>query len=136
MDFLKTFVILTSKVHIIKQSFLISFHTAYHVEKNGLKIIRRGYRTENDHASPLAHTLLPCAVMGIVELLSFRNAAGCECLLFNSAYDSGTVQWMYFVVLTLLTHLCNFSKCYLKLVLLLAAANYTKAFLVNCEAQK
>lgn len=38
--------------------------------------------------------------------------------------------------LTLLTHLCNFSKCYLKLVLLIAAANHTKAFLVNGKAEK
>lgn len=52
-------------------------------------------------------------------------------LLFYSSYDSGTAQCMYFVLLTLLTYVCNFSKCCLKLELLTAASNYTKAFLVN-----
>lgn len=80
--------------------------------------------------------LLPRSVMGIGELLSYRNAAGCEFLLFYSGYDSGTVQWIYFVVLAILTHRCNLSKCYLKLVLFIAAANYSKAFLVNCKVEK
>lgn len=98
-------------------------------KKKGLKIIKVR------RTAPLSNPLLPCSVMGIVELLSNRNAAGRESLLFYQGYDSGAVQSMNFVVLTLLTHLCNFSKCSLKLVLLLAATSYTKAFFVDCKRE-
>lgn len=84
-------------MHIIKQAFfffLISSYTACHeAEKKGLKIIKVR------RTAPLSNPLLPCSVMGIVKLLSNRNAAGRESLLFYQGYDSGAVQSMNFAVL-------------------------------------
>lgn len=62
-------------------------------KKKGLKIIKVR------RTAPLSNPLLPCSVMGIVKLLSNRNAAGQESLLFYQGYDSGAVQSMNFVVL-------------------------------------
>lgn len=51
-------------------------------KKKGLKIIKRGYRTENYHASTLlSNPPLPRSVVGIEELMPYRKAAGCEFLL-------------------------------------------------------
>lgn len=78
--FLKTFFILTSKMLIIKLEFLISFLTVYHEGKAGLKIITCGIQNRKlprfSSEPPMS-----CSVMGIGELLSYRNAAGCEVLL-------------------------------------------------------
>lgn len=84
-------------MHIIKQAcFFFKFHLtqcAVKQKKKGLKIIKVR------RTAPLSNPLLPCSVMGIVKLLSNRNAAGRESLLFYQGYDSGAVQSMNFVVL-------------------------------------
>lgn len=83
-------------MHIIKQAWFFLIHLtqrAMKQKKKGLKIIKVR------RTAPLSNPLLPCSVMGIVKLLSNRNAAGRESLLFYQGYDSGAVQSMNFVVL-------------------------------------
>lgn len=52
--FLKTFVILTSKMYIIKPAFLISFHTAYHEEKKRFKDHKSEYSEQKITMLPLS----------------------------------------------------------------------------------
>lgn len=98
---MKTFVILPSKMHIIKQAFLISSHTLAVKRKKGLKIIKARAPSRNYHARPLLSSPpLPRSVTStIAELLTeMQQVASVAC---NSGCKSGAVQQMYFAVLNL-----------------------------------